>query len=48
MLKKSIALGALAVSLIAGSPALATPTTNPIEFYTYGELVDLGVLASPH
>ena len=45
MLKKSIALGALAVSLISGAPVQATPTMTPIEFYTAGELVDLG--ASP-
>lgn len=44
MLKQSIALGALVVSLINAAPTSATPTTTPIEFYTAGELVDLGAL----
>ena len=44
MLKQSIALGALVVSLINAAPTNATPTTTPITFYTAGELVDLGAL----
>ena len=44
MLKQSIALGALVVSLINAAPINATPTMRPITFYTAGELVDLGAL----
>ena len=44
MLKTSLALGAVVASLINAAPTSATPTTRPIEFYTAGELVDLGAL----
>ena len=45
MLKASLALGALTVSLINGAPSTASPTMTPIEFFTPGELIGLG--ASP-
>lgn len=44
MLKQSIALSAVVVSLINAAPINATPTTTPIKFFTAGELVDLGAL----